>query len=828
MPKFENLSDVDIRSIANTLRRGNYYLFLGSGVSLDSIGKKGPMPSVSDLEASLSISAKVGRTRSLHQVYPLLTPEDVSDFLTDPYTCVQPGQTAKALAGHAWRQIFTLNIDDAIETASVELSSQQRFIQKFIPKHFSDDFIERKSEDECIVAHLHGSVKQPGRGYVFSHNEYARSISRTGTWTNTFAQLLASEPFIVSGTSMNEIDVAYYLEQRGARPTRTDVAPSVLIEPFPDRITEHFCDTNHLHLFTGTTLEFFNALKKMSGIDIDVIDVYPEKSFSIFKEDLSPKEAISFFSTFSPIEDAPEREKNPFSFYIGAEPTWGTIAENIDIPRDMTLDLLDQIYEFSKSNDERLLLVLDQPASGKSTLLKRVAAEVNKAGYKSLEFVEHSNVDDDIIIDLLSRAEKPLLVFVDNFADTVSRIRPILDELRDEPIYFIAFERTYRESFLENALSGENFLQIKNQVAFSEAEASKLITAMHRAGLTNIGKLYPGRSDELARDIAGEEIGIATCRVRGNFKPFDRIVRELITDSDRSTFKSYLFAALARFCFGGGVHSSIIHSDSDIPVSELLDPSNPLSLQYTNRRKGYVVPYNAVIADRCLFIMKQNNDPRLFNAFVNLSKAIAPRVSRATIRNKSPESRISGRLLDYDQVVREFLGDQSERFYREIKDEWDWNARYWEQLSLLKLDWYLSDRSDTILIEQSVQHAQHAVSLERHPLSYTTLAKILFHYQDVEGIDRDLVFSDSWNYIMSAVDIEKKWDNIRNTVFIIAFNGVIRYLQGGGLLNGKQTEQLKDVVAITHARRLRGKDLFEKRQLALDAAGCESREADQR
>jgi hypothetical protein len=61
-----------------------------------------------------------------------------------------------------------------------------------------------------ILVHLHGSVDFPDRGYVFSRDEYIRQITTINSWMTILAQFMRSEPFVIGGSSLDEVDIDYF------------------------------------------------------------------------------------------------------------------------------------------------------------------------------------------------------------------------------------------------------------------------------------------------------------------------------------------------------------------------------------------------------------------------------------------------------------------------------------------------------------------------------------------------------------------------------------------------------------------------------------------
>ena len=87
-----------------------------------------------------------------------------------------------------------------------------------------------------------------------------------------------------------------------------------------------------------------------------------------------------------------------------------------------------------------------------------------------------------------------------------------------------------------------------------------------------------------------------------------------------------------------------------------------------------------------------------------------------------------------------------------MKRHWDWNSRYWEQFALLKLDRSVRSKgADRIgLLSQSISHARHAIRIEKHPFTLTTLGRILLEHvkQVPEGSERS--FGEAFECLKSS------------------------------------------------------------------------------
>src|SRR5262249_10923505 len=144
-----------------------------------------------------------------------------------------------------WRRIYTSNIDDALESAYVKAPGHQ------IPQSLTHKapYVDATDIDTVQLVHFHGWAKKAEDGYVFSLTEYAGAMGPNSPWTNVLAHTIATEPFIIAGTGLEESDLEYFLSGRQSDGVRRDRGPSFLIEPNPDAGTLRECQRHGLNLY---------------------------------------------------------------------------------------------------------------------------------------------------------------------------------------------------------------------------------------------------------------------------------------------------------------------------------------------------------------------------------------------------------------------------------------------------------------------------------------------------------------------------------------------------------------------------------------------------
>jgi hypothetical protein len=182
------------------------------------------------------------------------------------------------------------------------------------------------------------------------------------------------------------------------------------------------------------------------------------------------------------------------------------------------------------------------------------------------------------------------------------------------------------------------------------------------------------------------------------------------------------------------------------------------------------------------------------NLFTDLANAIAPRVNPRAVRARSPEARLASRLFDYDLVTKRFLEDLSAEFYANTQPAWQWNSRYWAQVSLMYLAQYHAAPSTPAgkdAISHAVQHARHAIAIERHPIPLSTLGQVLLAAMNEKGWALGETYEEAFHHLVIAIELERSRVRANVHPFITLFRGTRDYVLAGGALSGFQADQLR-------------------------------------
>lgn len=776
---------------------------------MDSSNGKEQLPSGTKLRDDLATAKNANRSQPLQKIFSLLDAKEVEEQITKRFSNCAPGPTYMLLASFIWKRAFTFNVDDAMEAAYAGGKGKQIILSY----NFDDEYEDDRTLEELPLIHLHGDVTRPIRGYVFSRDEYIRQITMINPWMTVLSQFIRSEPFVIAGSSMDEVDLDYYLAHRTPTTARDDRGPSVRVEPFPDAITRNDCQRHGLLLFVGTSLEFLQYCDSVLPNRPTPYELIPEESQKLIPQGVSKISALSFLSDFELVPSTEQQLRHASPFFYGKTPTWNDLASSFDISRPLTAALVSDVEKRIKpeSNEPKILFIREETGTGKTTTLRRCAFELAQRGLRVLHCSTLSRLEPKQTASIVDLIDEPLVIVVDNFADQVTAIRVLLETMEKKDIVILAADRGYRYRHISRTLSAIPFTTYED-LSLHAVDCERLIASYVGHGLVGNPQAIKNKR-EFVKKISQDPIAVACSRILNDFRPLDRIITDVLKDSSAADKERYYIAALAQYCFRGGVRyevlSSAVRQDG---LKEQITKNRPLPLAYYDRSTNFVVPQNSTIAERMISLISASDREYLLHIFLCLASQIASWVNRKSIRRRTPEARLTGRLFDFDSVVDELLKEKAPEFYGRMQTLWQWNSRYWEQVALMHLAaYYAAPGSETgqDALRQATQHARHAVSVEDHPLPLTTLGKILLVQMSAPGYSLVAAYEEAFDRLTDAIVLESNWRRRAAQPYVSLFRGTVDFLNRGGRLSPRQIEKHKLLIDEARSGWKRDKEVIE-------------------
>jgi hypothetical protein len=797
------LDDDVAEQMRGALTTGRYNLLLGSGVSKDSYNGRGKqLLGAEQLRQTLCRLVGANDGSTLQRVYSLLTEEQRATEVAERYANCVPGPSLKLLPSFLWQNIFTFNIDDVVENLYDKTLDRKQTLSVI---NFNDLYRFNEGRADLPIIHLHGFVRQfLTAGLIFSVNEYIRVIRAINPWMNILSQCLATEPFIISGTSLNEVDLEYFLSSRTDASPRKTRGPSFLVEPYPDAGTHADCKRYGLRLVQASIGEFLSELEIRFPRRPTVEELTIPDLGLLFREEEKPKDLLTFFTDFELVRPVKPSEEFgvPSRFYYGQSPTWNDLANAVDVQRSDYTSLTTRMRNFlnGKRESKRIFVVIDDAGTGKTTMVKRVAYDLSKENFYVLYFRGTARLDFDGTLARLQNLTQPVVLVFDNFGDHADLINDLVFFDTNGMFIVLSAERGYRREYLDLALVDVNYSYF-SPTPLDQSELKQLIEKYRILGIVG-DKLALREPEKFIPQIADDPITVLICRILHDFKPLESILSSLWKAADEVEQDRYLICALSRHCYAVGIRYNILQSsNAERNLESQIDAVMPLSLSLRDVDSDFVIPTNSSIAENILSRTKKNDPGRIFDAFVEIAVGIAPYVSPDTIRRRSPEARLAGRLFDFDKIVSPWLGERAEEFYDKIRDYWKWNSRYWEQRSLLAMN------RD---IEVAIQYARHAVAIERHPFTLTTLGKVLLHGSRQDERNRIELFVEGFNCLNDAINHSfSRNARINVQPYVIILNGTAEYLESGNKLNLRERQRISRIVGDAQAEYGRDQAILE-------------------
>ena len=300
------------------------------------------------------------------------------------------------------KSIYTTNIDDLIYE-----------IYKNDVKYINTTTISGSEGNENAVNYspLHGCIKFPNKGYIFSDIKIATAYSNANRDWSSLKHEFSKSPLLICGWSFSDSDIIEGLYGNSGMDRNSE--KWILIRKENKSEIEYYKALN-FHIIIGDTLELLNTIKnKLPKIDNETIKA-------------------EYLQQYAPPRDAAEITSYELkAFFQGDGPQWsyffsGNLYETSH-------------YRFIKDSilEKKDIFVIGIPASGKSTIM-----------YQLLYTFRHNN-EYNFLIGPTESAAKAYVNTIGNsnrilFVDDAFRdVKAINYLLMQKNIQLICFDRDY-------------------------------------------------------------------------------------------------------------------------------------------------------------------------------------------------------------------------------------------------------------------------------------------------------------------------------------------------------------------------------------------------
>ena len=702
------LTETQRKAFRRAARNGDYHLLLGAGASRGSMAADGtPLPLGAQLAAMIADRFKVEIEDGdlLWRVYDRAMREAGEDrvypWLRTLFWNVRPPSWMQVFARTPWDTVWTLNIDDSFEQAYAQVRSEASRSLRTV--NWDDEF--RSSRDLAVV-HLHGCVDrdESPRELVFSLSEYARSAESKSTWPLNFRDIYGVSPFVVIGARLrDEPDIENVIANR----CPTSPAPSLYVSPDISTAMEGDLRRWNLIPVRATAEEFAAEWPKLSGLRLDAP---PSR-----REELSYR----FGRQFKALQLV--RTNNDHDFIGGDEPDWRDIEKGNYADLDWIRNAATQCRQLGAGEPAATAIVyLGKRLTGRTTGLLAIGRELRKLSWRPYLFAGNERLDIEAITQYAADGTAIALLF-DSVADHAADVMELLALSRaaDLKIACIAVDDLERSANIVGRI-GQNHLFHRHVSTISsrltKTDAAHLVDTLTRQG--RLGSIQKISDAKRIAHFQHKELFDAMAQVE-DAPGFGRRIDELIKGFDDDTrLDLLLLAALASHVnrrFEVIDAARMVGMESDRLVRTIQEDPQLAAVLKTDG-KAVRTRHRWMALQPCIIKLGSSRSLKIISTAMN---RVAPRLGRASQRERNSTSMLVGSMMQYKVLSGIFPDSNMDEWYESLANAFgSWSARYWEQRAIACRK---RGQSQPGLLSKAESYAERAVSIVRDAYSLTTL-----------------------------------------------------------------------------------------------------------
>jgi hypothetical protein len=686
---------IDVRSaefqlLLRQFEKGNVVLFAGAGFSTGATNARESSPPLGrELAEFLAIECRWDyKGEDLPVVYEQaerhLGSEALHNLLFALYRDCHPADWHFIISRLFWYRIYSTNIDDVIEN-SYSRTPIQRLRSIICPAAYED----RDMWFESIQSvHLHGSVLDIGKGLTFTLTDFAQQTVSPSPWYQALVDDMYSNSFVFVGTRLTEPPFYHYLQLRSQRQRHApeNRAKAFVVSGEVGRIMERQLESQNMVVFSVSAQEFFETLEANVGGPLDRVELlkarYPHQIAALTSGAFQSQAHL--LSQFDWVQSAPPSgngRPTPLrtQFFLGAEPTWEDIRNRVDAEREQSERLLEVLN--CDLDGVNVFILSGHAGSGKSTIMKRVAVELARAG-RSVYFAKSpSAIDVDIVITFIgSLSGRRVLFFLDDAAHHIDSLVELRRRLPPESnVTLLIADRPH---VLDQRLGDIRPQELFEMPNLTGADCGRILDKLDAFGF--LGALQGRTRGEQLREFLGRSKKqlLVAMKEATSGRGFDVIIaNEYYSLADDATRRTYLIACLC-YMHGAPVRrrhlmASIEGTDVE-KVSIIVRGLKEVLVPWKDSAE-YLCPRHRVIA-RQVVREAAPMDAKRDAALTHLA-LVAGDVTPETISRRSPEYIGYRGIINFDNV-RMMFGDNYDfvgAFYNELQPLYGWDFLFWLQ-----------------------------------------------------------------------------------------------------------------------------------------------------
>lgn len=338
--------------------------------------------------------------------------------------------------------VYTTNIDDLIP--QVVSQSKTRYINE---QSVNGDCTNDKGINYLP---LHGYIKYPEQGYVFSVEKIANIYNQAPRVWSYLSSAVEKYPTLFIGYGMNDTGV---IEAVLSQQTFNNAQKSmwiVLYNPSSDDID--YFEGIGFSIIIADTKEFLEEIPKLD-------------KWEDYKDSNSPLEEM-LKGNVIPKDGRGLVQRPIVEFYKGMAPTWPDIQRNVIYKTSFFKDIEDSVYHPSKHT-----IIIGAPISGKTTLAMQIGHLIQFGGIK-LMFDNMTLNRAEYIAKLIGNTKA--LIIIENFTDDVDAFLSLVSLPH---VKVVGIDRSHNYAIINHLIDQELFTVI-NVTELKDQDVQGIVDAI--------------------------------------------------------------------------------------------------------------------------------------------------------------------------------------------------------------------------------------------------------------------------------------------------------------------------------------------------------------
>ena len=716
-----SLDFVKHRLLLEKILRGEVILFTGAGFSLGAKVRKDDIPSTSVLmdkiidelieeKDEVNVS-RINARKTFQQICQMainrVTENTFNEFLVRTFKNTTPDEFHYKFNKVNWKSIYTLNIDDIIETIYKDTDIEvQEYDTKIQPIEYVGDKILKYYK-------LHGSVNNKSEGFVFASTQYLNKLTLKETSYNfiQFSNSLYHDTICMIGTNLNEIDLEVYIEKfnkgMGIQlpkekiyyinrtiyqediselERRNVTCIQETAESFIDKVIE-YAKMNQIKLNEKESLSGLKIVKK-----IDLIEKLNSLGFC---------QESNLFHKF---EENTILNHKPIHFYTGFEPKWIDIISNSDAILENTEMIINDI---SNNTSFNIFLLLGKSGNGKTTSLSRIINNYSSNNdYIVISHNQEKELNDNTSKELaktINRSEKNIIMTFDDGSwsfNFISNVYKDIDESKKVSIIISSrIPEYYREMRNLNNIPSSIYNFDEN---ISKENAKRIVIKLEEKGY--LGKLarfntLDNQIKHFLLNIKKEQNDLFTCLINstdgeGHYSKLNKNIESNMLKKDNALFLIVLaiFDSFGSYPLPLQLFFNIFEKDivnlRGI-VEECSDLLNHNHMEDYKDLNFYVKPRGQFVTTKIKSLyMKQHKKEDIFEITKKILVYLSTNYNINSQKSKNIYTQVTHSLLISKLYFKNFgIKDKEifDTFYHSLSQNFNNNSDFWLQYAKMEM-----------------------------------------------------------------------------------------------------------------------------------------------